>query len=115
MRTSHAADLFGGHEAGQLEHADVFLHAREGHFELVGEGGDGGVAAREPVEDATAGDVGEGSERGAEVCGRILSHLVQYGVIGGAHARGFSPPVGVFHRTRFSDGTRGFPPNWWPR
>jgi hypothetical protein len=31
---AHATDLFGGDEAGLLEHADVFLHAGEGHVEL---------------------------------------------------------------------------------
>src|SRR5262245_34224305 len=59
---AHATDLFGLHEAGQLEHADVLLHAREGHVELVGEIGDGGIAARELVENAAASGVGERGE-----------------------------------------------------
>src|SRR5687768_5502690 len=84
---AHSADLFGGHEAGQFEHADVLFHAREGHFELVGEVGDGGVAACELVEDATAGGVGKGGEGGVEVCRRMLNHVVQYGGVGGGIAR----------------------------
>src|SRR5690348_2054397 len=80
---AHAANLFGGHEAGQLERADVFLHAREGHFELVGEFGDGGVAASKLVEDATTGGVGKGGEGSVEVCRQTLNHMVQYIAVGG--------------------------------
>src|SRR5689334_14739701 len=36
---AHAADLFGGDQAGVLEHADVLLHAGEGHAEAAGEVG----------------------------------------------------------------------------
>src|SRR6188474_1716569 len=32
----HAADLLGGDQPRPLEHADVLLHAREGHVEFVG-------------------------------------------------------------------------------
>src|SRR5689334_17651279 len=34
---ARAPDLLDGDESRLLEHADVFLHAREGHLELVGE------------------------------------------------------------------------------
>jgi len=89
---AHAADLFGGHEAGQLERADVFLHAREGHFELVGEFGDGGVAASKLAEDATTGGIGEGGESSVEACRKTLNHTVQCIAVGGGHARDVSSP-----------------------
>src|SRR5580693_4245062 len=31
----HATDLLGGHETGLLQDADVLLHARQGHVELL--------------------------------------------------------------------------------
>src|SRR5690348_2592230 len=80
---AHATYLFGGHEAGRLERADVFLHARERHFELVGEFGDGGVAASKLVEDATTGGVGEGGKGSVEACRRTLNHMVQCIVVCG--------------------------------
>src|SRR5512145_2888981 len=33
----HATDLLGGDETGLLQNADVLLHARQGHVELLGE------------------------------------------------------------------------------
>src|SRR6185436_5162428 len=39
----HAPDLLGGDEPRPLQHADVLLHAREGHVELLGEVRDGGL------------------------------------------------------------------------
>jgi hypothetical protein len=65
----------------------VFLHAGEGHFELVGEIGDGGVAACELIEDATAGGICESGEGGVQVCGAMLNHVVQYEGVAGWHAR----------------------------
>src|SRR6185295_9962624 len=34
---AHAPDLLGDDETRLLEHADVLLHAREGHLELLGQ------------------------------------------------------------------------------
>lgn len=59
---THAADLFGSHEVGALEHLDVLLHAGEGHAEGVGELADGGVATAEALENAAARGVGHGRE-----------------------------------------------------
>src|SRR6185312_15154864 len=79
-----------------------FLHARKGHLELVCEIGDGGVAAPEPIEDATARRVGKGGEGGVEVHGRILSHVVQYRGIGvgaqGGVPKGLSSPSAISRR-----------------
>src|SRR4026207_1799476 len=45
----HAPDLLGGDEPGLLQDADVLLHAREGHVELVGKIRDRSVGAPEPL------------------------------------------------------------------
>src|SRR5262249_25137695 len=75
---AHATDLLGGHEAGQFEHADVLLHARQGHVEPAGKVGDRRVAARKLFEHATAGGVGQGRKRAVEVGVLIMNHMVQY-------------------------------------
>src|SRR5262245_40994004 len=41
---AHAPDFLGDHEAGLLQNADVLLHAREGHVEVIGQVRDRGVA-----------------------------------------------------------------------
>jgi hypothetical protein len=77
-QVAHASDFLGAHQAGLLEHADVLLHAGQGHVEAVGEVGDGRVAAREPFQHATAGGIGQRGEGGAEMRDIMLNHLVQY-------------------------------------
>src|SRR5215510_12346832 len=83
LAVAYAADLFGRDEPGLFEHADVFLHACEGHVELVGKLGDRGVAARELLENAAPGSVRERGEGGVEVGLYILNHMVQYIQTGG--------------------------------
>src|SRR5262249_57957887 len=61
-----------------LEQADVLLHAREGHVELLGQVRDRRFPATQLLEDAATGDVRQRGERGIEVSIRILNHMVQY-------------------------------------
>src|SRR4029079_8103966 len=49
----HPADLLGDDEPRMLQHADVLLHAGEGHLERVGKLGDRRVLPREPFKNAT--------------------------------------------------------------
>src|ERR687897_1512404 len=74
----HAPDLLRGDEPGLLQDADVLLHAREGHVELLGKIRDRRVRASELLENAASGGVREGGERGVEAGPRILTHVVQY-------------------------------------
>lgn len=53
-------------------------HAREGHLEPLGEGGDRRVGTPELLENAASGGVGEGAERSIDVGLAILNHMVQY-------------------------------------
>src|SRR6266498_2794603 len=74
----HAPDLLRGDEPRLLQDADVLLHAREGHVELLGKIRDRRVCASELLENAAAGGVRDRGERGVETGLRILNHLVQY-------------------------------------
>src|SRR3954469_5230291 len=74
----HAPDLLRGHEPRLLQDADVLLHAREGHVELLGQVRDRRVCPPELLENAASGGVGERSERGVEAGLGILNHMVQY-------------------------------------
>src|SRR5919204_1216567 len=74
----HAPDLLRGDEPDLLQDADVLLHAREGHVELLGKIRDRRVCASELLENAASGGVREGGERGVEAGLRILNHVVQY-------------------------------------
>src|SRR5215831_6893447 len=74
----HAPDLLRGDEPGMLQDADVLLHAREGHLELVGKIRDRSVGAPELLQNAASGGVRERGERGIEAGLRILNHVVQY-------------------------------------
>src|SRR6185369_10049910 len=74
----HAPDLLGGDEPRLLQDADVLLHAREGHVELLGKVRDRRVCAPELLQHAAPGDVRERGERGVEAGPRILNHTVQY-------------------------------------
>src|SRR5215813_15566862 len=72
----HAPDLLRGDEPGLLQDADVLLHAREGHVELLGEVRDRSLGTSEPLQDAASGGVRERGERGIETGFRILNHSV---------------------------------------
>src|SRR5262245_28161569 len=75
---AHAPDLLRGHEPGLLQDADVLLHAREGHVELLGKVRDRSVCTSELLQNAASGGVRERGERGIEAGSRILNHMVQY-------------------------------------
>jgi hypothetical protein len=75
---AHAPHLLRGDEPRLLQDADMLLHAREGHVELLGKVRDGSVCTPELLQDAASGDIREGSERGIEVGLSILNHVVQY-------------------------------------
>src|ERR671936_2156428 len=81
----HAPDLLRHDEPGLLQDADVLLHARERHVELLGKIRDRRVCASDLLQNAASGGVREGGERGVEAGRRILNHMVQYSnaLIGG--------------------------------
>src|SRR6187431_2186948 len=74
----HAPDLLRGDEARLLQDADVLLHAREGHVELLGQVRDRRVCTPELLQNAAPGGVRERGERGIEAGPTILNHKVQY-------------------------------------
>src|SRR4029079_18104079 len=74
----HAPDLVRGHEPSVLQDADVLLHARQRHVELLGKVRDRSVGTSEPLQNAASGDVREGGERDIEAGPDILNHVVQY-------------------------------------
>src|SRR5918994_137924 len=53
----HASDLLRDDESRLLQHADMLLHAGEGHVELLGKVGDGCVGTPELLQNAAPGDV----------------------------------------------------------
>src|ERR671910_279085 len=75
---SHAPDLLRHDEPGLLQDADVLLHAREGHVELLGKVRDRRVCASELLQNTASGGVRERGERGVETGSRILNHVAQY-------------------------------------
>jgi len=79
---AHAADLLRAHESGLFQHADVLLHARQGHAEFRCELRDGGVRPPELLQHAAPRDVRERGERGIETGRRTLNHMVQYAADG---------------------------------
>src|SRR5262249_57278542 len=74
----HAPDLLRGDEPGLLQDADVLLHAREGHLELLGKVRDRSVGTPELLQNAASGGVRERGEGGIEAGLHILNHMVQY-------------------------------------
>src|SRR5499426_2340310 len=74
----HAPDLLRGDEPGLLQDADVLLHAREGHVELLGEVRDRSVGTSELLQNAASGGIRERGERSIEADPCILNHMVQY-------------------------------------
>src|SRR4029079_1347297 len=73
----HTPDLLRGDEPGLLQDADMLLHAREGHVELLGKVRDRSVCTPELLQNAASGGVRERGERGIEAGFRILNHMVQ--------------------------------------
>src|SRR5208283_3306333 len=74
----HAPDLLRRYEPGLLQDADMLLHAREGHVELIGKVRDRGVGAPELLQNAASCGVRKRGERGIEAGLSILNHMVQY-------------------------------------
>src|SRR5271163_3762042 len=62
----HAPDLLRGDEPRPLQDADMLLHAREGHVELLGKARDRSVSPPELLQNAASGGVRERGERGIE-------------------------------------------------
>src|SRR5262249_1271424 len=63
LARSHAPDLLGGDEPRLLQDADVLLHPRERHMELLGEVRDRSVRTSELLQDAASGGVRKRGER----------------------------------------------------
>src|SRR6267142_3490292 len=74
----HAPDLLRGDEPGLLQDADVLLHPRQGHVELLGKVCDRSVCTPELLQNAASGGVRERGERGIEAGPDMLNHVVQY-------------------------------------
>src|SRR4030095_13360196 len=74
----HATDLLRAHETGPLQDADVLLHARQGHVELLSEVRDRSVRTAEMLQNAASGGGPESGDRGIEAGCRMLNHMVQY-------------------------------------
>src|SRR5512134_92226 len=89
----HAPDLLRHDEPGLLQDADVLLHAREGHVELLGQVRERRVCASELLQNTASGGVRERGERGVETGPRILNHMVQYSnaLIGGMQGEAERP------------------------
>src|SRR5579863_7519475 len=84
----HAPDLLRGDEPRLLQDADMLLHAREGHVELLGKVRDRGVCTPEVLQNAASGGIRECGERGVEAGPDILNHMVQCVPYGQAACKG---------------------------
>src|SRR3954452_17783865 len=62
----HAPELLRGDEPGLLQDADVLLHAREGHVELLGEVRDRSVGTSQLLQNAAPRGIRKRGERGVE-------------------------------------------------
>src|SRR5207253_8510601 len=85
---AHAPNLLRGDEPGSLQDADVLLHAREGHVELLGKLRDRSVCASELLQHAASGGIRERGVRVTEAGLRIVNHTVQYITRGSAACNG---------------------------
>src|SRR5215467_7687528 len=74
----YAPDLLRGDEPGLFQHADVLLHAREGHAKLLGEVGNRRVGTSQLLQHAAPGGIRQRGEGRIEAGWRILNHMVQY-------------------------------------
>src|SRR5262245_5950966 len=74
----HAPDLLRGAEPRLLQNADVLLHARERHLELLGQVRDRSVGSSELLQHAPPRGVRERGERSIKSGRHILNHMVQY-------------------------------------
>src|SRR5262245_739085 len=74
----HAPNLLRGDEPGLLQDADVLLHAREGHVELLGKVRNRSVGTPQLLQNAASGGIRERGERVIEAALCILNHTVQY-------------------------------------
>src|SRR5262249_59588941 len=72
------AGLFSSDERCSLQHANMLLHAGEGHVELSGEVRDRSVGAAELLQHAAPGRIRQRGERSVEAGFVILNHIVQY-------------------------------------
>src|SRR4051812_7031478 len=73
-----ATDLLRDDEPRPLQDADMLLHTRQGHVELLGKVRDRRVCTPELLENATSSGVRERGEGGIEPGSAILNHQVQY-------------------------------------
>src|SRR5689334_23557950 len=85
----HAPDLLRGDEPHLLQNADVLLHARERHLELLGKVRDRSVGSAELLQNATSSGVRERGERSIKSGRQILNHMVQYLTQGFAACKGW--------------------------
>src|SRR3954466_12408207 len=74
----YAPDLLRDDEPRPLEDADMLLHTRQGHVELLGKVRDRRVCPPELLQNATSSGVRQRGERGVKAGRLILNHLVQY-------------------------------------
>src|SRR5262249_7108561 len=74
---SDAPGLFRSDERCPLQHANMLLHAREGHMELSGEVGDRSVGAAELLQHAAPGRVRQRGEGSVEAGFAVLDHKGQ--------------------------------------
>src|SRR5262249_44711840 len=94
----HSPYFLRGDEPGLLQDADVLLHAREGHVELLGKGRDRSVGSSELLQNAASGGIRKRGERVIQAGLRILNHPVQYITRRSAACKGRPSADSVFDR-----------------
>src|SRR3954463_8726287 len=100
----HAPDLLRGDEPRLLQNADVLLHARERHVELLGKIRDRSVGSAELLQNATPRGVRERGERSIKSGLHTLNHMVQYLTQAFAACKGWPRRT---MRPAISEGGRG--------
>src|SRR6185436_20107955 len=78
MAGPHPPDLLRGDEPRLLQNADVLLHARERHVELLRQVRDRSVGSSELLQNTPPRGVRERGERSIKPGRHILNHMVQY-------------------------------------